>query len=701
MFKSPRLSSRLTIAILVMLFALPRNGQAQVSCVLIQNLVDTITTCPYTTVQLNPSIAALGQLTTLDTTWTPATGLSNPDIINPIVTLGATSQTYTLEITALTPANSVANGNFSNGNTGFTSDYIVPAFPGTYGLLSNEATYAVTTNPSLVHNNFAGFLDHTGDADAEMMVVNGASSSNTSIWCQTIAVTPNTDYDFSAWGATAVASTPAILQFEINGVLIGSPLALPVTTGVWTQFHAVWNSGAATSITICINDQQTAPSGNDFAIDDIEFRQICHTKDSVYILVPDLQTAISKDVNLGCEDDTVVFSAINNGATTPGTYLWNFGQGLLDTSTAQNPTHVYTTQSTYTITLYTERYGCLDTATTTVNLVHPILAGFVVSEDTVCRNTSINFQNTSTVTGPPTYQWTFGDGPGFTNDVSPGHAYDTAGSFEVMLVVTDTLGCTDTATAMVEILPGGTGAFVANDTFICEGGSILFDAIVSPGWDTLRWDFGDGSQIDSQLSVVHSYDTSGVFAATLTLSYDICPTQVIVKPVTIVAFPRVDAGRDTAMCPGSQPMPLVATATPGASLLWSDTTMSWATVATAPGTYWVRASVAPGCEASDTVVVGKDCYLDIPNVFTPDGDGLNDYFLPRQLLSEGLGVYTMQVFNRWGQLIYETSGNGGRGWDGRMNDGQYQPQGVYVYRIAAVFKDGTKKEVVGNVTLLR
>jgi len=107
-----------------------------------------------------------------------------------------------------------------------------------------------------------------------------------------------------------------------------------------------------------------------------------------------------------------------------------------------------------------------------------------------------------------------------------------------------------------------------------------------------------------------------------------------------------------------------------------------------------------GCEASDTLSVSNSCYLDIPNVFTPNGDGLNDYFLPRNLLAKGLATFKMDIYNRWGELIFETTNTDGRGWDGRFNNTP-QPEGVFVYVIDATFIDGEKEHHTGNVTLLR
>ncbi|HNB81935.1 MAG TPA: gliding motility-associated C-terminal domain-containing protein, partial [Chitinophagaceae bacterium] len=103
---------------------------------------------------------------------------------------------------------------------------------------------------------------------------------------------------------------------------------------------------------------------------------------------------------------------------------------------------------------------------------------------------------------------------------------------------------------------------------------------------------------------------------------------------------------------------------------------------------------------TDSIWVQRDCYLNIPNSFSPNGDGRNDYFLPREILSSGISSFEMQIFNRWGELIFSTTQSDGRGWDGKYN-GVDQPNGVYIYLIRAVFMNGVQKEYTGNVTLLR
>jgi gliding motility-associated-like protein len=119
-----------------------------------------------------------------------------------------------------------------------------------------------------------------------------------------------------------------------------------------------------------------------------------------------------------------------------------------------------------------------------------------------------------------------------------------------------------------------------------------------------------------------------------------------------------------------------------------------------PAIYCLTITNEWGCSTTDSVEVFKDCYIDIPNAFSPNGDGLNDYFIPRQYLSSGLVSFKMQVFNRWGQLIFETTSIDGRGWDGAFN-GVAQPAGVYVYLIEASFINGRSERYQGNVTLFR
>jgi len=670
--------------------------QADAQCVTISGLPDTIDVCKNTTVPLSATVSATGLLVTLDTFWTPAAGLNNPDIINPIATVGTTSQTYTLNVTALTPMNYVVNGDFSSGNTGFSTAYALGT-GGSFGLLSNEGTYAVSTNPSLVHTNFASFPDHTGNAGGQMLIVNGSSTPNTSVWCQTITVLPNTQYDFSAWGASCVAGSPAILQFSIDNVLLGTPLALPTTTGQWVRFHALWNSGTNTSITICVVDQQTAPSGNDFAIDDIEFRQICTAKDSVHLRVTNLRPSITHVPRLGCEVDSVDFTGIDNGDIADE-YIWDFGDGAF--SQLQNPTHGYLAQGQYTVKLLTKKRGCADSASIVVDTRHPISASLTSDKDSVCLGESVTFDNSGDqTTSTATYYYDFGDGTTGTS-INPTHTYTAIGVYEVVHVVGDQVPCTDTARKTIVVVAAPSASFTISDTSFCQGLGIDFQAMASRDYDTLLWNYGDGTTLFDEAITRHAYESSGTFTVQLTVGYPQCPTINLTREVVVHPFPKVNIGPDSSICPNGTPIPLFNRINnPGISNLWSNGETSASIWASQPGTYWLRNTTDKGCFAEDSVNIINACYLDIPNAFSPNNDGQNDYFFPRQLLSSRLTYFKMQIYNRWGQVIFETRSLDGRGWDGNFN-GKKQPQGVYIYLIDAQIEGRGLDHFKGNVTLL-
>jgi len=88
--------------------------------------------------------------------------------------------------------------------------------------------------------------------------------------------------------------------------------------------------------------------------------------------------------------------------------------------------------------------------------------------------------------------------------------------------------------------------------------------------------------------------------------------------------------------------------------------------------------------------------LDVPNAFTPNGDGANDRAV---VIGIGITRLTFRIYNRWGQLVFETNDRK-MGWDGRFK-GKAQPMDVYAYTLDAEFFDGKKEKKQGDITLLR
>lgn len=163
--------------------------------------------------------------------------------------------------------NLVTNGNFSLGNTSFTTGYILDCTVG--GAIGAER-YCVGTNPNAVHTAWSACGDHT-TGTGNMMILNGTPTPNVIVWEQgSIAVTPNTCYKFCVWATSVYPDNPAKIKLKVNGATQNF-VSLTPTTCAWQQICGIWNSGPATSATLTILDEDVNPGGNDLAIDDISF----------------------------------------------------------------------------------------------------------------------------------------------------------------------------------------------------------------------------------------------------------------------------------------------------------------------------------------------------------------------------------------------------------------------------------------------
>lgn len=433
----------------------------------------------------------------------------------------------------------------------------------------------------------------------------------------------------------------------------------------------------------------------------------CSWRDSVDIAVVPVpvHAAFNSEFRYGCDGDSVILSSQSTGYTS---LAWNFG----DTTASSNDpdlVHIFQHQGTHLVKLVITNGHCTDSVTQSFSSHHIVTAGFdyTINLDSVCQGAPIELVNNSTAVNDsnraPTYTWIFGDGD-TSSEINPVHLFVNAGFYNVALVATDLVPCHDTAYKTIEIdsLVYNSKVYV-RDTNICEGETLNFSAdFETYTLKAVHWDLGDGWLTDNVNIVNHSYDVPGDYTMTFIADYRVCPDDTVTKHIHVHEYPMLYLGPDTSMCPNAQPLVLadrVNAADAAASWLWNTGAKTSYITVMQPGTYYATVT-KNGCSTADTVEVRKDCYLDIPNSFTPNGDGINDYFFPRNMLSDGLTSFSMQVFNRWGQLIFETKQTDGRGWDGKFND-VAQPQGVFVYIIEASFADGRTEKYQGNVTLLR
>jgi len=204
-----------------------------------------------------------------------------------------------------------------------------------------------------------------------------------------------------------------------------------------------------------------------------------------------------------------------------------------------------------------------------------------------------------------------------------------------------------------------------------------------------------------------SNSSPGSYVITYTSPAAVCP-GVDDFLITIAQSPTIDAGNDKVVCFGNA---VQLDATGANSYVWNVPVANGMSYMPPVGTteLIVTGTNGSGCSASDTLVIealedctGEDLVYWVPNTFTPDGDQHNQTFKPVFFSGYDPYEFAMYIFDRWGELVYETR-NVKFGWDGSTGrSGKKAPDGVYTWKI--VFKalnNDEKIQEVGHVTLLR
>jgi gliding motility-associated-like protein len=355
---------------------------------------------------------------------------SNGATTSGITNLSAATYTVTVTDASCAPSGTelVTNGDFSSGDVGFTSDYTHCYVVGD-GCLSAAGTCQV--------GNFAG-SDHTSGT-GNYLVVNGNSTPNATLWCQTINVTPGTTYLFSTWVTSWTNVSPAILQFSINGTPVGNVFNAPASTGVWNQFFESWNSGPATTATICITNQNTDTNGNDPGLDDISF-QACGpcTTTTVFTITEPPPMVVNAGANDSvCFGDSVSLSVTPNGVGY--TYGWLPASGL-NNAAAFNPVASPAATITY-VAKVEDQNGCsaVDSVTITVDpkmsIAHTVTNVSCYGECLGQAAVGINGG-----TSPYQYSWSSGCTAAICSNLC-------AGTYTVS--VTDAFGCIITSDTVI------------------------------------------------------------------------------------------------------------------------------------------------------------------------------------------------------------------------------------------------------------
>lgn len=158
--------------------------------------------------------------------------------------------------------NLLPNGDFSNGNTGFQTDYTFDDGPTDL----DAQRYDIETNPNNSHAGFASFGDNT-TGNGLMMVVNGGFNSNIETIAYDIDLTAGQTYTISFFGRNAVDAANAFFDVRVNNVVVASNTTR--LTNFWTRRDFTWNATTSGISRVALHNNETASFGNDFALDDI------------------------------------------------------------------------------------------------------------------------------------------------------------------------------------------------------------------------------------------------------------------------------------------------------------------------------------------------------------------------------------------------------------------------------------------------
>jgi gliding motility-associated-like protein len=219
------------------------------------------------------------------------------------------------------------------------------------------------------------------------------------------------------------------------------------------------------------------------------------------------------------------------------------------------------------------------------------------------------------------------------------------------------------------------------DTTLCETGALVVD--LSPAEGTIAWQ--DGSSQEQ-----YTITQNGVYWVTVT--NDRC---IRTDTVQITSGFAIDLGDDTLLCHG-EVLTLDATVA-GAVYWWSDGSVTPELLAAGPGDYWVAVSIGHCVETDTLRLLPCLTLVEMPNVLTPDNNGINDLFAPVKL--QNVSEMRLLIVNRWGEPVFETT-DPSSGWNGTAGDAPCA-EGVYFWELTYAAPGTAEYRQHGFLTLLR
>lgn len=432
--------------------------------------------------------------------------------------------------------------------------------------------------------------------------------------------------------------------------------------------------------------------------------------DSLVITFTNTPTTSIMSNDTACAGSVVV--PVSASSTTGSGYWQTLGSGYFSPSDSLNNT-TYNADSldnfNGSVTLVftsTNNGGCQSFSDTlNIQLIPAPTAEF--NFVSACPDDTIFFLDASTFVDPiVSWDWDFDDGSGDTLQ-NTSNAYDTSGTYNVLLTVESVNGCIDTVIKQVLVYGEPDASFNVNG--VCRGVNSIFVDSSTVNGSTITswyWDFGDGVGTDTIQNPSYAYASSGNYNVNLIVQSAQGCWDTVMNPVSIQPPPTASYVSSPASVKVDELFSFTDFSVTNITDWYWDFGDSTGTSTAQNPTYsynssgnftvCLRVTDTFGCMDSICQEVIVFMPPQVPNAFSPNGEGANNTF---SVLGGPYKELEFRIYNNWGEIIFE-SDDQSRGWDG-TRDGTDQPVGVYIYTVRAVTLDDEQHTIKGDVTLLR
>tara|TARA_B100000508_G_C11465884_1_gene282536 strand:+ start:19923 stop:21977 length:2055 start_codon:yes stop_codon:yes gene_type:complete len=408
----------------------------------------------------------------------------------------------------------------------------------------------------------------------------------------------------------------------------------------------------------------------------------------------------------GIEDYDITSNPINGSGSYD--YLWNTGE---TTSSAQG-----VTTGEYYVDIVDQNFPAC-TATDTMFFEMNPIPDVAFSADPLCQGAFTYFTDETTVPNGYTissWDWDFDDQGASSSDQNPSHEFSGVGVYNVTLTVDSGNGCIGDTTIIIDIEPSPFANFSFTDA--CEGEEVFFDNESLGNYENSQWIF-ETAENDTvvQTDASFTFPGSGSYDVTLIIEKsDGACSDTLTESITVNPGPNVIFSSNVQVGEPPLVVDFYNQSTGASSYLWdfmngntsnslNDTVTE---TFTEPGDYPVTlyGTSAAGCEGSYTLVITvefEDLVIQVPNIFTPNGDNTNDDFYLNYLQAkQTIENFEIVILNRWGNVV-RTFNDPDFKWDGTTEGGKYVNDGTYFYKVNITTIKGQEVEEHGAVQVER